>query len=370
MRSSRVASAGLAALLAIAGALAAQQASPQYRDAAAGYRYSFPHDHFNHHDFKTEWWYYTGNVKTADGRAFGFQLTFFRQGVQRGAPSSSPWAVEDLYLAHAALSNLSGGKFYHTERLNRAGPGIAGVSEERGRIWNGNWQAVWSGDSQKLDVIDAEWAVHLALDSQKPPVIHGEQGISRKGSAAGEASQYISLTRLAETGTVELGGQSYAVTGSAWMDHEFFTNQLAPEQTGWDWLSLQLSDQTELMLFRLRRKDGTIDPFSAGTYIDRGGKAQHLSLREFTLQPSGEPWKSTVTGASYPVRWQLNVPALNLALSVGTRLPQQEMTASGPASPNYWEGAIEISGTRAGAAVSGAGYLEMTGYDRPVHFGQ
>ena len=229
----------LAALLAVVllgGAVGAQQpprARPQYKDASPGYRYSFPRDHFNHPEFQTEWWYYTGNVKSASGQAFGFQVTFFRQGVQRGQAQDSSWAVEDLYLAHAALSDLSGGKFYHSERLNRAGPGIAGVSQESGRIWNGNWQTVWNGDRQKLDAIAEDWNLHLTMNSQKPPVIHGEQGISRKGAAPGEASHYISLTRLATTGTIELGGQTYAVDGTAWMDHEFFTNQLAPEQTGW-----------------------------------------------------------------------------------------------------------------------------------------
>jgi predicted secreted hydrolase len=292
--------------------------------------------------------------------------------VQRAAVSDdSPWVIEDLYLAHAALSDLSGAEFYHSERLNRAGPGIAGIDQQSGRIWNGNWQTVWTGDRQKLDVVAPEWSLHLALDSKKPPVIHGEQGISRKGAAPGEASHYISLTRLAAAGTINLAGQAYTVEGSAWMDHEFFSNQLAPELSGWDWLSLQLDDQTELMLFRLRRKDGSIDPFSAATYVDRDGRSQHLSSREFTLTPLGPQWTSPAIGAKYPIGWQLSVPSLNLDLEISTRLAQQEMTSSSPMSPNYWEGAIEIAGTRgAGAAAKGVGYLEMTGYDRPVRFGQ
>lgn len=364
----------LAALLICAllsAAAPAQQQSPSaYRDASPGYRYSFPRDHFNHPDFQTEWWYYTGNVKSADGRAFGFQVTFFRQAVQRGASHDSPWVIDDLYLAHAALSDLSGGKFYPSERLNRAGPGIAGVDQQSARIWNGNWQTVWTGDRQSLDAITDEWSLHLTLDSRKPPVIHGEQGISRKGAAPGEASHYISLTRLAAHGTMELAGQTYAVEGTAWMDHEFFTNQLAPEQIGWDWLSLQLDDQTELMLFRLRRQDGSIDPSSAATYVDRNGRSRHLSSREFSLTPLGPRWTSAATGASYPIGWQVSVPSLNLSFEISTSLPQQEMTASSRFSPNYWEGAIEVAGTRGGAVVSGVGYLEMTGYDRPVHFGQ
>jgi predicted secreted hydrolase len=368
----------LGALL-LAGAGAAQNSAPSpYRNALPGYRYSFPRDNFNHPDFQTEWWYYTGNVKSRDGRAFGFQLTFFRQGVQRDDAQDSPWAVDDLYLAHAALSDLSGGKFFHAERLNRAGPGIAGISQETGRIWNGNWQIIWTGERQKLDAITGQFSLHFALDSQKPPVINGEQGISRKGAAPGEASHYISLTRLATSGSIDLGGQTYIVEGSAWMDHEFFTNQLAPEQVGWDWLSVQLDDQTELMLFRLRRQDGSIDPFSAATYVDGDGRSQHLSSSEFTFEPLGQRWTSPATGAAYPIRWRLTVPSLNLKLEVSTPLPQQEMTASGPVSPNYWEGAIRVAGTRGAAPVNssvrspvtGVGYLEMTGYDKPVRFGQ
>jgi predicted secreted hydrolase len=360
----------LAVLLAVMP-VGAQHASPQYKDASPDYRYSFPRDHFSHPDFQTEWWYYTGNVKTASGQSFGFQVTFFRQGVRRGQPQDSPWAVEDLYMAHAALSDISGGKFHHAERLNRAGPGIAGISEKSGRIWNGNWQAVWTGERQKLDAIADDWSLHLTLDSQKPPVINGEQGISRKGSAPGEASHYVSLTRLATAGTIELAGKAYSVEGTAWMDHEFFTNQLAPEQIGWDWLSVQLDDQTELMMFRLRCKDGSIDPYSAATYVDRAGNARHLSSREFTVQPLGQQWTSPATGASYPIRWKVSVPSLNLNLEISTRLSQQEMTGSGDRfSPNYWEGAIEIAGMRGSSQTKGVGYLEMTGYDRPVHFGQ
>jgi predicted secreted hydrolase len=307
MRSSLAAVLG--ALL-LAGAGAAQNSAPSpYRNALPGYRYSFPRDNFNHPDFQTEWWYYTGNVKSRDGRAFGFQLTFFRQGVQRDDAQDSPWAVDDLYLAHAALSDLSGGKFFHAERLNRAGPGIAGISQETGRIWNGNWQIIWTGERQKLDAITGQFSLHFALDSQKPPVINGEQGISRKGAAPGEASHYISLTRLATSGSIDLGGQTYIVEGSAWMDHEFFTNQLAPEQVGWDWLSVQLDDQTELMLFRLRRQDGSIDPFSAATYVDGDGRSQHLSSSEFTFEPLGQRWTSPATGAAYPIRWRLTVPS-------------------------------------------------------------
>jgi len=377
--------AALLILLLLPGAATAQYPSSQYRAASPGYSYSFPRDHFNHPDFQTEWWYYTGNVKSASGQAFGFQMTFFRQAVRRSqspiASMASPWVIEDLYLAHLALSDLSAGKFYHSERLNRAGPGIAGVSEEAGRIWNGNWQVLWAGDRQTLEAVADQWTLRLTLDTRKPPVIHGLRGISQKAPGPGQASHYISLTRLAAAGTIELSGKIYTVEGAAWMDHEFFTHPLAPEQVGWDWLSLQLNDQTELMLFRLRRQDGSLDPYSAATYVDSSGRSQHLSAREFTLRPledrPKDKWTSAATSASYPIRWQVAVPSLGLEMEVTTRLLQQEVTTSGRLAPNYWEGAVEFAGTRGNSPinsrvtspVTGAGYLEMTGYDRPVRLG-
>src|SRR5882762_1190619 len=149
----------------------AMAASAQYRVALPGYRYSFPRDHFSHPDFQTEWWYYTGNVKSPDGHRFGFELTFFRQGLDLDAKSTDAWDIHDLYVAHLALSDLNGRKFLHAERMNRAGPGIAGASEQEGRIWNGNWQITWRGDEQVLQAIDERFAIHLILLSAKPLVI-------------------------------------------------------------------------------------------------------------------------------------------------------------------------------------------------------
>src|SRR5258708_21378633 len=226
----------------------------QYRNALPDYRYEFPRDHFNHPDFQTEWWYYTGNVKSADGHRFGFELTFFRLGVDRSSKAASTWDVRDLYLAHLALSDLDG-KFLHTERINRAGPGLAGVSEAERRIWNGNGQVAWRGDAQILQAIDERFALHCTLQSAKPPVIHGANGVSQKAEGPGRASHYISLTRLNTRGEVQLAGKNFEVTGTAWMDHEFFTHQLEADQWGWDWMSIQLQDHNELMLLNFRPKD-------------------------------------------------------------------------------------------------------------------
>jgi predicted secreted hydrolase len=343
--------------------LAAQ--SP-YKVAAPGYRYEFPRDYFNHPEFQTEWWYYTGNLSANDGHRFGFELTFFRAGVNRDSSKTDTWNVQDLYLAHLALSDLDAKAFYHAERTNRAGPGIAGVDQKQERIWNGNWSVTRTGEDQKLEAIDERFSFSLTLHSEKPPVIHGENGVSQKGEGAGHASHYISLTRLKTSGTILLNGRNYAVSGWSWMDHEFFTQQMEKDQAGWDWFSLQLIDNTELMLYRIRRKDGSVDPFSAGTYIDPSGHSVQLRIADFSLLPAGETWKSPATGAVYPVRWQILVPKLELKLEAATLLKSQELTSHSQVLPNYWEGAVELSGYRGKTGVTGVGYLEMTGYDRAV----
>ena len=208
--------------------------------------------------------------------------------------------------------------------------------------------------------------MRLSLRSEKPPVIHGENGVSQKAEGPGRASYYISLTRLATTGSLALNGRKFEVSGTSWMDHEFFTHQLDSNQTGWDWLSLQFSDNTELMLFHIRRKDGSIDPFSAGTYVDAQGKTTHLLASDFTLQPLDEKWTSPATNATYPIQRRIAVPRLGIEVEARTPLASQELSGGARFLPNYWEGSITLTGARSAKPLSGVGYLEMTGYDRPV----
>jgi predicted secreted hydrolase len=334
----------------------------QYQQALPGYHYQFPRDHFNHPDYQTEWWYYTGNLRSADGHKFGFELTFFCQGVSRGKPQTSAWDVHDIYLAHLALSDLDGGRFYHTERLNRAGPGLAGASEQHAKVWNGNWQVQWTGNQQQLQAIAQNFAIRLVMSSHKPPVVHGKDGVSQKSAGGGQASHYISFTRLLTAGTIELDGKEYKVEGTAWMDHEFFTHQLDTNESGWDWVSLQFDDNTELMLYRFRHKDGSIDPLSAGTYVDAAGKPTYLGVTDFSMQPEKESYTSLETRAIYPIAWSVSVPALKLDLQLTAPLKSQELVSSMGAELSYWEGAIAIIGTRDGKPARGVGYLEMTGY--------
>jgi predicted secreted hydrolase len=217
-----------------------------------------------------------------------------------------------------------------------------------------------------LQAIDDRFALRLTLRSAKPPVIHGENGVSQKAKGAGRASHYISFTRLNTGGEIDLTGRKFQVAGTAWMDHEFFTHQLEAEQVGWDWVSIQLQDNTELMLFYIRRKDGAIDPYSAGTFVDARGESMHLRKGEFTLEPAEATWTSPATGARYPVRWKISVPKLGIALESSSSLASQELASSVALVPAYWEGAIVVAGHKRREAIGGVGYLEMTGYDHPI----
>jgi len=343
-----------ASLLAISGT--------PYREALPGYRFEFPRDHFEHRDFKTEWWYYTGNVWSKTGHRFGFELVFFRVGERGGKAGNdanpSTWRVDNIYFANAALTDIEGSSFSYAERFNRAGPGIAGASFAARRIWNGNWSALWQGERQALTALTPGFSFHLTCSPEKPFVIQGENGVSQKAPGVGHASHYISFPLLAVAGTVRAAGLDSDVSGQAWMDHEWFTHELLPEQIGWDWFSVQLENSTELMLFDLRRKDGKPDPNSSGTFIDAGGRARHLTSKEFTLKPLAW-WTSSKTHARYPVRWGLSIPSLHVNLECIAKLADQELDASRGAK--YWEGAVDYSGS-----ARGVGYLEMTGYDRPV----
>lgn len=357
----------------LASLLLVINATAQYRIATPGYQYQFPRDHFDHPHFQTEWWYYTGNLKSPDGHRFGFELTFFREGVNREPnretkTNGSPWDVRDIYVAHFALSDITGQRFYQAERTSRSGPGLAGISEDTGRIWNGNWQVLWNRSEQQLSALTEQWSIRLATRSQKPPAVHGLNGLSQKSAGAGHASHYVSFTRLLTSGSIAVNGAVYDVSGSSWMDHEFFTNQLAADEPGWDWVSIQLSDNTELMVYRLRHRDGTIDPFSSATYVDAEGHTTHISSADFTMQPSRLFWNSNQTKAQYPIGWHISVPYLDLELNVSTPLQSQEVVSTGQGTPSYWEGAIDISGHRRESSISGVGYLEMTGYAEPVHF--
>lgn len=340
-------------LLAVTGRAA------DYQVALPGYHYQFPRDNFCHPAYSTEWWYYTGNVTSPSGHRFGFELTFFRQGISR-QPNSSPWYVHDLYMAHFAISDLTGRHYEEAERLNRAGPGIAGADAAQQAVWNGNWEAHIGNDGQRLKAVTRDFSIDMSLTPAKPVVIQGRDGISQKAAGAGHASHYISLTRLLTSGSIRFDGADYRVKGSSWMDHEFFSGSMASDESGWDWVALQFNNNTELMLYRMRHKDGTIDPFSSGSYVDANGRSTFLSSSDFSMQPDGALWTSPQTKGRYPLRWQISVPRFRLQCTVSTPLRSQELASR--FGPSYWEGAVDVSGGQSGARLGGVGYLEMTGY--------
>ncbi|HEY7303189.1 MAG TPA: lipocalin-like domain-containing protein [Bryobacteraceae bacterium] len=355
-----------AALALITTALVAQ--AQEWQLALAGYHYEFPRDYFNHENYQTEWWYYTGNVHSPDGHRYGFELTFFRQAVQLSeevfVSEDDVWRPDQLYLAHLALTDIDAGTFYHTERLNRGGPGLAGISTNQRRYWNGNWQVRWSSlatGHQQLQAVCDAFTLALNLKPNKHAVVQGEDGLTRKGPLPGQASHYISFTRIAAEGQLNRNGKSIAVAGLAWMDHEFFTEPAHSEITRWDWFSIQLNNGEELMLYRIRNASDATTPYSSGTYVDARGRAQFLNAAEFSLVP-GQIWQSPNSGARYPIGWSISVPSLGLQLSERTIVKDQEFLTKSGISPTYWEGAVTYEGQMRGRNAKAVGYLEMTGY--------
>lgn len=350
-----------APLVAVAASLLAVASAEDWKSAVEPHPFHFPEDHAAHEDYRIEWWYYTGNLQTPEGRRFGYQLTFFRTGVVREPENPSRWAVRDLYMAHFAVSDLSGEKFHFFERLSRQGIGWAGAETEKYRVWNGDWSVQLEDDVHRLTAQQEGCRIELTAKPIKPPVLHGDRGLSRKGPSLGNASHYYSFTRMETTGVLTVDGRQYQVTGTSWMDHEFSTSFLEAGQQGWDWFALQLDDGRELMLYQIRRADGTAASQSSGTLIAPDGTSVHLESREFSLRP-GRGWRSDATGATYPIEWDVEVPGRNLELNVRAALSDQEMNTAGSTGITYWEGAILVEGRSAGRPVRGRGYLEMTGY--------
>ncbi len=322
----------------------------------------FPQDHGPHPDFLTEWWYYTGNLEGADGQRFGYQLTFFRRAVRPAAERierESDWSAEQIYLAHFALSDIRGGKFHAFERYERGAAGLAGATADPlYRVWLHDWQVEQTGeDTFRLSAKAGEVALDLTLTDRKGITLQGDRGYSRKGAEPGNASLYYSQTRLESAGRVALDGESIPVTGWSWLDREISTSVLSDGQIGWDWFAIQLDDGSEMMLFHIRNKDGSIAEYSQGTFIAPDGTATSLKREDFSITPEAT-WRSPHSGGVYPSRWRLQVPGQNIDLRVEPLMADQELQVS----VVYWEGAVRVSGSRNGAPVSGYGYTELTGY--------
>jgi predicted secreted hydrolase len=339
-----------------------------YLLAVPGRSLSFPADHNSHPDFKTEWWYYTGHLEAESGQRFGYQVTFFRFGVRDRQTSikQTPLFTE-LYMAHFALSNFSGRNFLFRERINRGIGDRAGAKTDRFLVWNEDWSVEGNRDNHKISVNDRGTELRLVLKSLKPPVLHGQNGYSQKGEGEGRASYYYSLTRMQTEGELIVGGKSEKVRGLSWMDHEFGSNQLGPDQLGWDWFSIQLDNQSEMMLYLMRRKDGSIDPYSHGTLVYADGTTRHLALKDYRVDVLAR-WQSPKSAAEYPIKWKVIIAAEQIELEIAPHFPEQELITNRSTRVTYWEGAVQVKGTLGNKPIAGSGYVEMTGYAGKVKF--
>jgi predicted secreted hydrolase len=330
--------------------------------ALVPFDFTFPRDHGPHFDFQTEWWYYTGNLQADSGDRFGYQLTFFRRGLTPGAPADpTGLTTNQIYFAHFALSDVANGTHRGVERFSRGAGGLAGATGEPFRVWLEDWSAEAlnaDGSAVRLIARNPEIALDLTLRAVKPIIAHGERGLSAKSDEPGNASYYLSFTRMATEGTMTVGGRSVRVAGESWFDHEWSTSVLGPNAVGWDWFSLQLSDGRELMLFLVRLETGGVEAVSGGTLVERDGSLRPVKLSDFSLEPSGATWTSPVTQAVYPLGWRVRVPSAAIEVMVEPFFPAQEMQLS----VNYWEGAVRVSGVSGGQPVTGQGYVELTGY--------
>lgn len=356
----------LAVLPVTAQAVATNETVHAFDMATPGYQYRFPHDHGAHERFRTEWWYYTGHVVAADGHRFGFELTFFRRGMPPDQVQTLPsrWSIQQLYLAHFALTDLDAGRFYYADKVSREGLGKAGADTDRLHVWVDRWSLLTNDPAasrHQLQAATDSVAINLTVIPKKPPVIHGHDGLSRKGADPGQASHYYSLTHLATEGQIRVGTETFAVTGLSWMDHEFGSADLGLNVVGWDWFSLQLSDSTELMWYSLRRADGSSDPVSSGTLVLADGRAHALDAQDLSIEPLAH-WTSPRSNGRYPQRWRLTSATMGLDVTVESLLADQELDTARSTGVTYWEGAVSVSGQVRGAPVTGRGYVEMTGY--------
>ncbi|MBL8161952.1 MAG: carotenoid 1,2-hydratase [Anaerolineae bacterium] len=334
----------------------------RYARADAPWEWQFPRDFGAHPEFQTEWWYYTGNVKTAEGRHFGYQFTIFRRAIwPEAVESDSEWRSGQIYMAHFAVSDVEGGSYYHQQRFSREGAELAGaVAEPRYRVWLEDWQVLAEDDAAEITSIRADggrFAVDLRLEQTKPVALQGQGGLSPKSDEAGNASYYYSLTRLATSGSIRIGEETFTVSGATWKDHEFSTSALGGSAQGWDWFGLQLDDNRELMLGQIRLTDGGREPAFGGLLVNADGSTRYLDSSDFTFEVT-DTWLSPHTGATYPAGWNISIDtgeAEPLDITVTPLLADQELHGSG--GVDYWEGAVRISGD-----ATGYGYAELTGY--------
>jgi predicted secreted hydrolase len=340
------------------------EAGDGFARATVPREFAFPTDHGAHREYRTEWWYFTGNLATTRGRHFGFELTFFRYALAAGGAAredASAWRTEQVWMAHFAITDTDGGRFFARERLTREALELAGADAEPLRIWVKDWTAAGAAANDdltlRLDARDDVIALQLDLTATVPHVAHGDGGVDAKGAGNGNASHYYSVPRLAANGRVTVEGESFAVSGLAWLDREWSTSSLDPGTEGWDWFALHLSDGSSLMFYRLRAQGGGATPYSSGSLVRAGGMRIPLAADDVTLTVL-DHWTSRTTGVRYPVAWRLAAPKAGITLDVVPYLEDQELDLS----VRYWEGAVRAVGRGPGGSLTGQGYLELAGY--------
>ncbi len=335
-----------------------------FRQALEKQSFVFPRDHGPHPEYKNEWWYLTGNVHDENGRQFGYQVTFFRIALPAGTATpiaqQSAWRTRQVWMAHFAITDIKAQQHLHDQRIVRQALNLAGASNQPVKVWLENWQLIGQPNGRhgfpwQLSIQDQQMSLDLSLTSHKPVVLQGNEGLSQKSPAPGNASYYYSLSRLETHGTLNIGGHSYQVSGTSWLDREWGSSQLAKSQVGWDWFSIQLYDNQELMYYQLRTQDGKAHTSSQGKWVDQAGDTQAINPSGIQLTPLA--WWTADDGKTYPIKWRLQYPNNNSDLIIEAQVADQYMTTL----VHYWEGTVSIVDAHTGESL-GVGYLEMTGY--------
>ena len=346
-------------LLSLSLAFAPALHAADYPTVTPNYQLQFPRDHGSHPQFRTEWWYITGWIKKPDGADLGIQVTFFRVRPGLSESGTSQFAPRQLVFAHAALADAKTGRLLHDQRSARAGFGLAEAKEGRTEVWIDDWSLKQTGAGYRAKIASREFDYALDFKPTQPILLQGERGVSRKGPRAGEASYYYSQPHLAVSGTLSVKGEKLAVSGTAWLDHEWSSQYLAKETVGWDWVGLNFSDGGALMAFRMRDKEGRTY-WAGGAYRDGSGRVRVFKPGEVSFTPLRR-WRSPRTQAEYPVAMRVRAGDLDFALE--PVMDDQELDSRASTGAIYWEGAVRVRG--AGPA-QGFGYLELTGYWRPL----
>jgi len=328
----------------------------EYREISPGDTPGLPGAFYYKSEYKIQWWYFTGHIFDDRGREFGYELTFFVFGLQK-RHYRSQFGVDNIYVSHFAVSDLGQKKFYFTDTADAGAFGFAGASGNLLQVWVDNDSLQGSPLRMHIRASADNTALNLVLSPEKPLVLNGEHGYSRKSSLSPyEASFYFSYTRLKTEGTLTISGTAFKVKGQSWFDREISSRGSAPKQRGWDWFSIQLGDGREIMLYLLRNKDGSVDPFSSGTFVYNDGRYRPLQEGDFSTTVLSY-YRSKKTGARYPAQWEIRIPSEKVVLKITPLMEDQECIAAASTGNRYWEGTCGVKGTAEGRA-----YVELTGY--------